>query len=147
MSTEHSNADQINEVIGQTHSLKGTKSETENTIDHHDPDSPNSSFSTSSDSELPSQTDDIIKVIISDMKYAANFHVTINHNRTISLFDTGATISCMSKLCFDNLQSQPKSIQTSTYRVHCANGNSLGPIGMTTCTLKFRRKIPTICCL
>ena len=71
------------------------------------------------------------------MKYAANFPVTINHTRTISLLNTGATISCMSKSCFEKLHPQPKLVQTSTYRIHCADGNSLGPIGMTTCTLKF----------
>ena len=49
-------------------------------------------------------TDEVIEVTISDMKYAANFPVTINYNKIISLFDTGATISCMSKSCFDKLQ-------------------------------------------
>ena len=71
------------------------------------------------------------------MKYVANFPVTINHNRTISLFDTGATISCMSKSCFDKLQSLPKLIQTNACRINWANGNSLGLIIMTMCTLKF----------
>ena len=34
MSIKHSNADQVNEVPSQTHMLKSTKSETEDTIDH-----------------------------------------------------------------------------------------------------------------
>ena len=71
------------------------------------------------------------------MKYAANFPVTINQNRTISLFDTGTAIVCMFKSCFDELQPQPKLVKTNAYRVNGANWNSLSPIGMTTCTLKF----------
>ena len=70
------------------------------------------------------------------MKDAANFPVTINQNR-IFLFDTGATISCMSKSCFDKLQPQPKLVRKNTYRVNGTDGNSPGPIRMTTCTLKF----------
>ena len=77
------------------------------------------------------------------MKYAANFPVTINNNNTISLFDTGATISCMSKACFDILQPKPTLVQMCTYKVNGANGNSLGPLGTTTCTLEFPKKIPT----
>ena len=71
------------------------------------------------------------------MKYAAIFPVTINKNNTISLFDTGATISCMPKACFDKLQPKPTLVQIHTYRVNGADGNSLGSIGMTTCTLEF----------
>ena len=69
------------------------------------------------------------------MKYAANFPVIINKNNTISLFDTGATISYMSKACFDKLQPKPTLVQTDTFKVSGANGNTLGPIRMTTCTL------------
>ena len=71
------------------------------------------------------------------MKYAVNFPDIINNNNTILLFDTGATISCMSKACFDKLQTKPALVQTHTYKVNGANGNSLGPLGMTTCTLEF----------
>ena len=74
------------------------------------------------------------------MKYTTNFHVTINKNITISLFDTEATISCMSKACFDKLQPKSKLVQTNTYKVNGAEGNSLGPIGMTTCTIEFPKK-------
>ena len=74
------------------------------------------------------------------MKYAANFPVTINKNNTISLFDTGATISCMSKACFDKPQPKPALLQTHTYKVNDANGNSLGPLRMTTCTPEFPKK-------
>ena len=98
-----------------------------------------SNFNSSSDSEWLSGTDEIIKVTLSNMKYATNFHVTINRNSTISLFDTGATISWMSKACFDTLQPKPKLMQ-KTYRVNGTNWNSLGPIGTTTCILKFPKK-------
>ena len=71
------------------------------------------------------------------MKYAAHFPATINNNQTISLFDTGTKISCMSKACFDKLQPKPALVQTHTYKVNGTNGNSLGPIRTTTCTLEF----------
>ena len=78
------------------------------------------------------------------MKYATNFSVTINKNNTISLFDTGATISCMSKACFDKLPAKPTPLHTNIYKVNGANGNSVGPFGMTTCTSEFPPKISTI---
>ena len=71
------------------------------------------------------------------MKYAANFPVTINNN-TISLFATGATISCMSKACFD--KPQPKPALAQTHKVNAANSSSLGPLRMTTCILEFPKK-------
>ena len=79
-------------------------------------------------------------VALSNMKYVMNFPVTINMNNTISLFDTGATITCMSKACFEKLQPKPKLVQSKTYRGNGANRNSLGPIGMTTCILEFPKK-------
>ena len=66
-----------------------------------------------------------IEVKLSNMKYAAQLS---HKNNTISLFDTGATISCMSKACFDKLQPEPTLVQTKTYKVNGTNGNSLGPI-------------------
>ena len=74
------------------------------------------------------------------MRHAVNFPVIINLNKTISLFETGATILNMSKSHFDKLKPQPKLVRTNTYRVNGANGNSLGPIETTTCTLKFPKK-------
>ena len=79
----HNYNDQVNEVTGQTQKLKGTKSEIEDTKDHHNSNNPNSNFDSSSDSEWLSQMDEIIEVTISNMKYAANFSVTIDRNRTI----------------------------------------------------------------
>ena len=64
----------------------------------------------------------------------------MNKNNTISLFDTGATISCMSKVCFDKLEPKPTLIQIYTYKINGANGNSLGPTGTTTCILEFLKK-------
>ena len=94
----------------------------------------------SSDWEWLSQADKIVEVKWSNMKYAANFPVTINKNNTISLFDTEATMSCISKACFDKLWLRPALVQTHTYKVNGANGNRLGLIGMTTCTLEFLQK-------
>ena len=80
------------------------------------------------------------EVKLSNTKYATNFPVTINKNKTLSLFDTGATISCMSKECFDKPDPKPALIQTPTYKVNGADGNSLGPLGTTICTLEFPEK-------
>ena len=85
----------------------------------------------------------IIKVKLSNMKYAANFPVTINNNNTISLFDTGGTISCMSKACFDKLQPKPALVQTHGYKVNGAKSNSFGPVRTNSCILKFPKKIST----
>ena len=68
------------------------------------------------------------------MKYAANFPVTINNNNTICQFDTGATISCLSKTCAVKLQSNPALVQMHEYNVNGTNGNSLGALRMTRCT-------------
>ena len=71
---------------------------------------------------------------------SVNFPVTISQNRTISLFDKGATTSCMSKLYFNKLQTQPKVVRTITYKVKSSNRNSLSPIWMITCSLTFPMK-------
>ena len=137
----HNSNDQVNEITGQMWTFRGTKSEPEDTKDHHHSDSPDSNFDSLADSEWLSQTDEIIEVTLSKMKYVMNFPVTINRNNTISVFDiTGATISCMSKACFDTLQPKPKLVWTTTYRANGAHGKTLGPIGMTTGTLKFPKK-------
>ena len=72
------------------------------------------------------------------MKCATHFPVTINNNNTISLFDTGGIIPCMSKACFDKLQPKPALVQK--HKVNSAGGNSLGPLRTTTCTLEFPKK-------
>ena len=66
--------------------------------------------------------------------------VTTNKNKTISVYDTGTTISCMSKACFDKLDTKPTLIQTHTYKVNGASGNSPGSHATTTCTLEFPKK-------
>ena len=70
------------------------------------------------------------------MKYAANISVTVNNNNTIPLFDTGATISCMLKACFDKLQPKAVLAQTHAYKVNGAHGNSPGPLGTTSNALQ-----------
>ena len=57
----------------------------------------------------------------------------------MSLFDTGE-ISCMSKACLDKPQPKAKLVETKTWRLNSAEGNSLGQIGMTTCILEFPMK-------
>ena len=52
----------------------------------------------------------------------ANIPVKGNNNHTVSLFDTGATIPCMSKSCFDKLGPKPPLITQQTYRVNGADG-------------------------
>ena len=61
------------------------------------------------------------------MKYSANFPVIITNNNTISLFDTGAIISWMSKPCFDKLHFKPVLVQIHAYKLNGADGSSMGP--------------------
>ena len=49
--SSHNTNDHINEIIGQTHASKHTKSEPEDIKDPHDSDSPESNLDSSSDSE------------------------------------------------------------------------------------------------
>ena len=74
------------------------------------------------------------------MKYAIDFPVTINNTNTISLLDAEASISCMSKACFDKLQPKAALVPKHAYKANGANGNSLGPLRTTTCTLEFPKK-------
>ena len=82
----------------------------------------------------------IIEVKLSNTKYAANFPVKINRNKTISLFFTGATISCMSEACFDKLYPKLTLIQTHMYKVNGANDNSLSLLVTAACTVEFPKK-------
>ena len=70
-----------------------------------------------------------------------NFPVKINRNNNISPFDTEATFSCMSKACFDKIQPKSRLVQTNMCNMNGAVGNSLGSIGMATCTLEFPKKL------
>ena len=92
------------------------------------------------DLELLSWENEITEVKLSITKYTAHFLVTINNNKTVSLFDTGTTISCMTKACFDKLDPKPTLTQTHKYIVNVVNSNSLGPLGSTTCALEFPKK-------
>ena len=65
----------------------------------------------------------------------------VNNNQTVSLFDTGASISCMSKSCFNKLDPRPPLITKHSYRVNGTDGNSLGLLVLANCTLEFPKKI------
>ena len=86
------------------------------------------------------QNHKLIEVKLSYSKYAANFPVKVHNNQTISLFETGATISCMSETCFEKLDPKPPLITQDTYRGNDADSNSLDPLGTTTFTLDFPKK-------
>ena len=47
----------------------------------------------------------------------------------------------MSKTYFDILQPKPPLVQTHIYKVNGADGNGLGPIRTTTCTLEFPKNL------
>ena len=96
------NNDKVSEVIHSTCNLIAYHQNPKHSKELNDSDSFHSSLNSSLDSELLAQTDDIIKVKLRNTKYATNFPVTINKNLTISLFDTDATISCMSKHVLTN---------------------------------------------
>ena len=74
------------------------------------------------------------------MKYAMKVPVTMNKNSIISLFDTGATISCLPKACFNKLQPKPMLVQTNMHKVNGADRNSVCPIGSIAFTLEFPKK-------
>ena len=69
------------------------------------------------------------------------FHLKVNNNQTVSLFETAATSFCMSTTCFDKLDSKLPLITQCTHKVHGTDGNSLGTLGTTTCTLEFPKKV------
>ena len=60
------------------------------------------------------------------------FQLNLQQPNSLSFFDTGATISCMSKAHFDKLDPKPFLTTTCTYRVNGADGNSLGSLGTNT---------------
>ena len=49
----------------------------------------------------------LLNLKLRNAKYTTNFPVTINNNKTVSLFDMGATIYCMLKACFEKLEHKP----------------------------------------
>ena len=50
----------------------------------------------------------------------------------------------MSKACFDKLDPKPALVETHTYKVNGANGNSLGPLGMTYVPLNSLKVSTTV---
>ena len=81
----HNPNDQVNEITGQTWTVRGSNSEPEDTNNHHDSDRLANNFDSTSNSVWLSWANKIIEVTLSDMKYAVNFPVTINRNNTVSL--------------------------------------------------------------
>ena len=127
------NNNEVNEVINQTCSSNSTPSEPKNRKELCDSDSSDSILDSSTDSEWWSWADKTIEVKLSNIKYATNFPVTINKNKTISLFDTGTTISCMSKTCFDKLDPKPTVIPIHMYKANVTNGSSFSFLGKNIC--------------
>ena len=113
--------------------------ETDNIQENTELDSTDNTMDSTSDSKWLYQEHEIIRVKLSNTKYAVNFSVTINNK--ISLFDTGAKISCVSKACFDKLDPKLPLTETHTYKVNGADSNSLSPLGTTTCTLEFPKML------
>ena len=76
---------------------------------------------------------------ISNLKYAANFPVTINTNNTISVWHKSYYYLYVKSMLWQ-ATTQPTLAQTNIYKVNGADDNSLGPICMTKCTLEFPKK-------
>ena len=114
--------------------------QSDDTPDNTDIDSSDSTADSSSGSKCLSKEHEVIEVKLSSSKYAANFPGKINNNNTVSLFDTGASIPCMSKSCFNKLDPKCPLITKQPYRVNGTDGNSLGPLGTANCTLEFPKK-------
>ena len=134
------NNEEVNEIINQNCTSNCAPSEHENNEECCDWDGPDTYLIPSLDLKWLSWENEIIKVKLSNTKYGTNFPVTINSNHTIFFFDTGATISCMSKTCFEKLDPKPTLKQTHTLKVNGTDSSSHGPLGTTACTLEFPRK-------
>ena len=75
------------------------------------------------------------------MKCAANCPVTTTKNMTPFLCLTQELLCPVcQKHALNKLQPKPKLVQTYTYKVNDADGKSLAPIRMTTCTFEFPMK-------
>ena len=93
----HYHKDEVNEITPNTYTPNHIATETDNISDNTDVDGSDSTMDSASDYKWLSWEHKIIEVKLSDTKYAANFPVKINSNKTVSLFATCTTISCMSK--------------------------------------------------
>ena len=127
---------------------KHTLTKIDDIPDNTDRDSLDSTTDSSLDSEWLSKKHEVIILKLSNRKYAASFPVKVNNNQTFSLFDTGATVSCLLESCFDKLDPKPLLIIKHPYRVKGTDGNILGHTGTATCTLEFPKKFqqPFIIC-
>ena len=93
--------EEVNKITSDTGIPKNTSTKSDGTANNTDIDSLDSPVDSSLDSKWLSKEHEVIEVKLSNSKFAVNFPVKVNNNKTISLFDTGASISCMSKSCFD----------------------------------------------
>ena len=103
----HCHKDKVNEITSDTHNPQITPTETDKTILDTDIDNSDNNMDSALDSKWLPREHNIVEVKLSDSKYSATFPARVNNNQTISLFDTGATISCMSTACFDKLDPKP----------------------------------------
>ena len=71
--------DDVNKIITNTHTPNNKATETDNIQEKTDLDSCDRTMDSASDSKWLSREHEIIKVKLSDTKYAANFPVTINN--------------------------------------------------------------------
>ena len=124
----HYHKDEVNKITLDTCTPKHTPKKINETPDNTDIDSSDSTVHSSSDSKWLSREHEIIEVKLSNSRYAANFPVKVNNNQTVSLFDTGPLISCISKSCFEKLDPKSLLIRKNPYRVNSTDGNTLRPL-------------------
>ena len=136
----HYHKDEVNEITLDTWTPKHTPTNFDETPDNTYGDNLDNTADSSSDSKWLSREHEIIEVKLSNSKYAANFPAIVNNNQTVSLFNTGATISCILKSYFDKLYPRPLLITKHPCRVNSTDSNSLGSFGIATCTLEFPKK-------
>ena len=129
--------DEVNDITLDTCTTKHTPTKIDDTPHNTDIDSSDSTAESSLDSKRLHKEHEVIEIKLSNSKFADNFPVKVNNNQTVSLFDTGATISYMLKSFFDKLDPKPLAITKHPYRVNSTDSNSLGPLGTATCTLGF----------
>ena len=137
----HYHKDKVIKITSDNYIPKHITTETDDIPDNTKVYTSNSNMDSALDSKWLFWEHQVIQVKLSDSKNVANFQVKIHNKQMVSLFDIGATISCMSIVCFDNLDLKPHSLTKCIYRVNGADGNSLGPLSTTTCTLRVSQKV------
>ena len=82
--------------------------------------------------------------IIAEASHGAVFNVEVDSKTTVhALMDTGAAVSCMSRMCYERLSPLPPLQELLRCNLVAASGNSLQPLGKITIPIKIGDKKTT----